>query len=78
MTLDHGYVDIQVIDQLVGRVVNRVRVASTLGRSRRPLHQRSVTVDGELRLPIQDGEHLFDRVVKVFRHAAAGLHLATK
>jgi hypothetical protein len=37
-----------------------------------------VTINGELHFPIQDGEHLFVCVVKVFRHPAARLHLATK
>ena len=78
VTLGHGDVDVEVIDQLVGRVIDGVGVPSALGRAGGSFHPGGVAIDGELCLPVEDREHLFHRVVKVFGDTAAGLHLAAE
>src|ERR1700761_4135773 len=55
-----------------------MRMPHSLWRASGPFDPRGVAVDRELRLAIQDGEHLLNSVVEVLGRAASGHHLAAQ
>ena len=75
--LDGRHIDVHEFHRMVRRIVDGVRVPHAAGGADGSLEYRRSPVDRELRLAIEDDEHLLALIVEVMAHPAAGHDLAT-
>ena len=68
--LENSDVDVEPLHGRVGRIVDAVRVPHPRRGPGRAFERRGAAIDRELRLTIEDDEHLFALVVKVGADAA--------
>ena len=66
---ERRHVDVHPLDRLVGRVIDRMRMPHPGGRAGGPFQRGRPTVDGELRFPVEDHEHLLAVIVEVLTDA---------
>ena len=71
VALDGGDVDVHELDRLVRGIVDGVGVAHPNRRSDGSMQNRSAAIDGELRLAVEDDEHLFGRVMEMMSDTSA-------